>query len=228
MVQECEPSITGKGKSKENNGKFKGQSKGSKGAKGSGKGKTSKTGIPGLENWKSQASSETQESVQMGQVYTTDTSWIHDECSPDEWNDGWSLDEWNDDWRSVGWHEDCTQTCDTSVSSFFTLKLRMGEDEPGHRSCSQHIPIELWSRRSRRWKFLRLDSRWWSLAIPRLRRKRIAQISEWKTHGCTRSVVQHCISICTSTSISGCWDRVLGTTRLLCGTQWWLHDSDSK
>ena len=30
----------------------------------------------------------------------------------------------------------------------------MGEDEPGHRSCSEHIPIELWSRRSRRWKIL--------------------------------------------------------------------------
>ena len=24
----------------------------------------------------------------------------------------------------------------------------MGEDELGHRSCSEHIPIELWSRRS--------------------------------------------------------------------------------
>ena len=23
----------------------------------------------------------------------------------------------------------------------------MGENEPGHRSCSEHIPIELWSRR---------------------------------------------------------------------------------
>ena len=28
----------------------------------------------------------------------------------------------------------------------------MGEDEPGYRSCSEHIPIELWSRRSRRRK----------------------------------------------------------------------------
>ena len=25
----------------------------------------------------------------------------------------------------------------------------MGENEPGHRSCSEHISIELWSRRSR-------------------------------------------------------------------------------
>ena len=36
------------------------------------------------------------ELVQMGQVCTIETSWIHDEWSPDEWNDGWSLDEWND------------------------------------------------------------------------------------------------------------------------------------
>ena len=26
----------------------------------------------------------------------------------------------------------------------------MGEDEPGHRSCSGRMPIELWSRWSRR------------------------------------------------------------------------------
>ena len=30
----------------------------------------------------------------------------------------------------------------------------MGENELGHRSCSEHIPIQLWSRRSRRWKIL--------------------------------------------------------------------------
>ena len=62
-----EPSITGKGKSEENNGKSKGKSKGTKGAiqcsKGSGNGKTSKTGISGLDNLKSETSSETQESV---------------------------------------------------------------------------------------------------------------------------------------------------------------------
>ena len=32
----------------------------------------------------------------------------------------------------------------------FTWKFRMGGDEPGHRSWSQHIPVELWSIRSRR------------------------------------------------------------------------------
>ena len=35
----------------------------------------------------------------------------------------------------------------------------LGENEPGHMSCSEHIPIELWSRWSRRWKILP-DSQW--------------------------------------------------------------------
>ena len=77
-----------------NTGKqFEGQSKGSKGAKGSGKGISSKTDVSGHENFKSETSAETQESVQMGQACTTDTSWTRDEWSLDEWNDGWSLDE---------------------------------------------------------------------------------------------------------------------------------------
>ena len=37
--------------------------------------------------------------------------------------------------------------------------LRLGEDEPEHRSCSEHIPIELWSRGSRRWNILS-DCQW--------------------------------------------------------------------
>ena len=112
------PRVKAKERVKRTMEKSKGQSKGSKGAKGSCKGKTSKTGISGLENLKSETLSETQESAQMGHVCTTDTSWIHDEWSPDERHDGWSLDEWNDDWSLVGWQEDCEQTCDTSVSSF--------------------------------------------------------------------------------------------------------------
>ena len=47
---------------------------------------------------------------QVGQVHTTDTSWIHEERSLGDWNDGWRSDEWNDDWSCVGWHEDCEQT----------------------------------------------------------------------------------------------------------------------
>ena len=54
----------------------------------------------------------------MGHVCTTNTSWVHDEWSPDQWHDGWILDEWNDDWSSVGWHEGWEQTYDTSASSF--------------------------------------------------------------------------------------------------------------
>ena len=50
----------------------------------------------------------------MGQVHTTDTSWIHDEWSPDEWNERWRLDDWM---SCVGWHEECEQTYDTLVSS---------------------------------------------------------------------------------------------------------------
>ena len=38
--------------------------------------KTSKTGISGLENLKTETSSETQESEQLGQVHNTDTSWM--------------------------------------------------------------------------------------------------------------------------------------------------------
>ena len=53
----------------------------------------------------------------MRRVCATDTSLIHDEWSPDEWNDGWSLDESNDR-SSVAWHEECEQTYDTSASSF--------------------------------------------------------------------------------------------------------------
>ena len=44
----------------------------------------------------------------MGQVCITETSWIHEE---------WSPDEWNDDGSCVGWHEDCEQVCCRTVSS---------------------------------------------------------------------------------------------------------------
>ena len=94
-----EPSISGKGKGEENQGKSKGLSKGTKsenkGAKGSCKGKTS----------------------EMGQVDTDDMSWIHEKWNLDERNDGWSFNEWNDDGNGVECCEDCEQTHVTSVSS---------------------------------------------------------------------------------------------------------------
>ena len=96
--------------SKQNKWKSKGKSKGTKGAiqgaKGSHKGKTSKIGLSGLEHWKSETSSETQESAQ---PCTTDNSWFHD---------GWSYDEWNDDWSLVGWHEGWEQTHDIPQAHF--------------------------------------------------------------------------------------------------------------
>ena len=119
------------------------------------KSKTSKIGLSGLKNSKSLINSGTQESAY---VCTTDLSW----------NDGWSFDEWNDGWSSVGC-EVWEQTYDTSASSFslrfgcqchqLSEAVRMGEDEPGHRTCSEHIPIELGSRWSRRWKILSYC--WW-------------------------------------------------------------------
>ena len=47
-----EPSLSGKGKSKENKGECKGKSKGTKSAHGSHNGKPSKTGLSGLEKFR--------------------------------------------------------------------------------------------------------------------------------------------------------------------------------
>ena len=56
----------------------------------------------------------------MGQVYTADTSCIHDENGvlTNGMTAGVWKKEWKYDWSCGGWHEDCEQTCDTSVSSF--------------------------------------------------------------------------------------------------------------
>ena len=48
----------------------------------------------------------------MRQVYTTDTSWIHDEWSPDEWNDGRS---WMDG-MMTGVVLDGIEDCGKSIS----------------------------------------------------------------------------------------------------------------
>ena len=103
------------------------------------KGKTSKTGLPGLENSKSETNSGTQESAY---VCSTDLSW-NDDWNSDEWNDGWSFDEWLMN-GMIAWRFGCQ--CHQ-----WSEAVRMGEDELEHRSCSEHIPIELCSRRSRRW-----------------------------------------------------------------------------
>ena len=79
-----------------------------------------------------------------------------------EWNNGWGHDEWNDDWSSVGWHEGWEQAYDTSASSFSFGGLHLGATSipkrfewvkmnMGTGAVSEHIlPIELWSRWSRR------------------------------------------------------------------------------
>ena len=97
-------------------------------------------GNAGLENLNSQTSSETQESVQMVQVDATNTSWIHEEWSPEEWDEGWSFDGWNDDWNCVGWHEDCEQTHDTSVSSFSLESLERAKMNLDTRATVNTFP----------------------------------------------------------------------------------------
>ena len=83
---------------------------------------------------KSETSSETQESAQLEPSGTIDTSWIHDEWSPDEGNDGWSLDEWNDDWSSVGWHDRALSTTKHSLltdSELAVYSSGAGSSGPG-------------------------------------------------------------------------------------------------
>ena len=174
----------------------------------------------GLEHSKSGTLSETQESAQTCPTVNshTDNSWC---------DDGWSYAGWNDGWSSVVWHEVWDQAYDNSSSSLSlgsfdlgeqSVAVWMGENEPGHRSYSDFISIELWSRRSRRWKVLSGSQWWtyswlWTLSISRLRWKRFAPISERKTCGWTQSVVQYCR------------DRVQRTTRFPLGTRQWFRDS---
>ena len=212
----------GKGKSKENKGKSKGKSKGNKGSH---KGETSKIGLSGLRNSKSEASSDTQESAQ---TCPKDTS-RNDGWNGDEWNDGWSIDELNDDWSSVGWHEGWEQTYDTSASSFSLGGLDLGATRSPKRfewvkmnldkgaavntfpfvqreqemQDSIGLPVANGFLTEEAWQFQGYGE------------KRIAQISEWKTHWCAQGVVQCCR------------DRVQRTTRFLPRTRWWVHDSDS-
>ena len=54
----------------------------------------------------------------MGQVCITETSLIHEEWSPDERNNDWSVDEWIDEGSCVGWHGDYKRMCCTTESSF--------------------------------------------------------------------------------------------------------------
>ena len=55
--------------------------------------------------------------LELGQVDNDDRSWIHEEWSFDERNDGWSSDGWTDDGNGVEWREDCEQA-HVAASSF--------------------------------------------------------------------------------------------------------------
>ena len=128
--------------------------------------------------WKTPQSETTSETRELAQPCPTDS------CTDNCWrDDGWSYDEGDDDWSSVGWHEGWDQMCDNSASSLSLGSFDLGamsspnrfewsEHELGHRSCSEHIYIELrFFRWSRKWK-IRSNSQWvsaWSLAVSRLR-----------------------------------------------------------
>ena len=95
-----EPSISGKGKGKENQGETKGLSKGTK-----------------SENKSAKVSCEGK-MLETGQVDKKTTTCIHEKWNLDERNDGWSFDGLNDDRNCVEWREDCDQTQVTSAGSF--------------------------------------------------------------------------------------------------------------
>ena len=197
-----EPSISGKGKSKQNQRESKGTKMENKGAKGSCKG----------------------EKLELGQVDNEDRSWIHEEWSFDERNDGWSSDGWTDDGNGVEWREDCEQT-HVVASSFSLESSGMGENEPGYTRVNalNFGPEGIGGGSFHDWI---PDGEAWH--IQGYDENGFHQVSGWKTHGCIRSVEQQRISLCISTSIKSCGDRVLRTTRLLCKTQRWLPDSDSQ
>ena len=126
--------------------KSEGKSKGTEGAiqvsKGSGNGKTLKTGISDHENLKSETSWENQESVQMGQVCITETSLIHEEWSPDDRNNDWSLNEWNEEGSCVGWHEDYERMCCTTASSFPLESSERVTADRDTRSSGNTFPVQ--------------------------------------------------------------------------------------
>ena len=197
-----EPSISGKGKSTQNQRESKGTKMENKGAKGSCKG----------------------EKLELGQDDKEDRSWIHEERSFDERNDGWSSDGWTDDENGVEWREDCELT--HVVASSFSLES--SEWEKMHLDIREAVnalnfgPEGIGSS-SHDWI---PDGEAWH--IQGYDENGFHQVSGWKTHGCIRSVEQQRITVSISTSIKSCGDRVLRTTRLLCKTQRWLPDSDSQ
>ena len=147
---------------------------------------------------------------------------------PDERNDGWSFDEWNDDRNCVGLREDCEQTHVTSVSSFSLESSAWAKMNLDTGAAVNTFPSNFGPAGIGDGSFYDWIPDGENLAFSRIRWKWFAQISEWKINGRTRSVEQQRISLCISTSIKSCGDRLQRTTRMLCETQWWLHDSYSQ
>ena len=162
----------------------------------------------------------------MVQVFTTDTSWIHEKWSPDEWDDGWSLDEWNDDWNCVGWHEDCEQEHDTSASSFSlestewakmnldtgvavnTFPSNFGPEGKGDGNLYDRIPD------GEAWPFQRYEEN----GLHRCLNGRLKDGHE---------VLGNIASASASAPASGAAGIACKEpTRRLRETQWWLHISD--
>ena len=129
--------------------------------------------------------------LELGQVDNDDRSWIHEEWSFDERNDGWSSDGSTDDGNGVEWREDCEQT--HVVASSFSLEssewekmnldireavnaLNFGPEGIGGGSFHDWIP----------------DGEAWH--IKGYDENGFPQVSGWKTHGCIRSVEQQRIS----------------------------------
>ena len=62
----------------------------------------------------------------MGQVCITETSLIHEEWSPDERNNDWSLDKWNDEGSFVLDGMNTTNGCVAQPQAHFYLKAQKG------------------------------------------------------------------------------------------------------
>ena len=122
--------------------------------------------------------------------------------------------------------KDCEQTHVTSASSF---SLESSEREK--MNLDTRVAVRAWNFGPERirggrfydwipdgeaWQFQGYDENVFS------------QIFGWKTHGCIRRVEHQRIRFCISISVKSCGSRVQITTRFLCETQWWLHDSDSQ
>ena len=92
-----------------------------------------------------------------------------------------------------------------SLQALFHLKAQNWKNEPGHTRVNalNFGPEGIGSGRFHDWI---PDGESWH--IKGYDENGFPQVSGWKTHGCIRSVEQQRISLCISTSIKSCGDRV--------------------